>query len=235
MLAAYDAYLEIGVDGSISAFIPELPGCFAAGATEDDILRNLRMAIPDYFHWLSFQDAETPTMSGDVDIVIRERFQVINNDQSEIHAFFAPDAAPMSEDDIDWAIALLSYALQDFHKQLNALPIAALDYRRSADDWSIHTVIDHVGQGQLWYMSLLDDDPHTQKIADLPGPELDRLDSIFEQALLWLRESSPQLRTKIVEHHGNRWSMRKIFRRSLNHLREHTEQIAILGAEFASK
>ena len=43
---------------SFSAYVPDLPGCVATGATRDDVIRELRSAIA--FHTESLRDHREP-------------------------------------------------------------------------------------------------------------------------------------------------------------------------------
>ncbi len=232
---AYDAYLEILPYGETLAQVPELPGCYAKGASESEAVNRLYIAVPDYYRWLRMQDEETPTMSGDVEIRVRERVPVTRNALHEIRAFFATDDEPLSDDDLDWGLALMSYAHQDFTRQLRNVDDAVMEWQPDPESWSIHQIIDHVAQQEAWLSRRLDDPPTAPLITELPGPPLERLSRIHERSMVRLSQSTPEQREMVRDINGERWSMRKIVRRSIVHEREHTEQVAILLARYAAR
>jgi hypothetical protein len=233
-MMTYDTYIETWPDGTALAQITDLPGCYAAGEREAEALNRLHVAIPDYFRWLSMQDADTPTMSGDVELVVRERVPVTRNALHEVRAFFTTDAAPLSEDDLDWGLALMSYAQQDFVRQLRGVTAAALEWQPDEQTMSIQQIIDDVAQNEASLARRLDEQPAVPLITELPGPPLERLNRIHERSMVRLTESPPEMRALIRERNGERWSMRKIIRRSIVEERQHTEQIAILLARYAA-
>lgn len=234
-MMTYETYIEIWPDGTALAQITDLPGCYADGATEAEALNRLRVAIPDYFRWLSMQDAETPTMSGDVELVVRERVPVTRNALHEVRAFFASDATPLGEDDLDWGLALMSYAQQDFVRQLRGVADDAFDWQPDAQTPSIRQIIDQVAQDEAGLSRRLDEQPTVPLITELPGPPLERLNRIHERSMVRLVEAPPETRSLIRERNGERWSLRKIIRRSIVAERQATEQIAIMLARYSSR
>ena len=189
----YDTYLEIWPNGTALAQITDLPGCFALAPSEQAAINHLRVAVPDYFRWLSMLDDETPTMSGEVDLQVRERVPVVNNVLHEVRAFFATDAVPVSDDDLDWGVALMSHAHQDIIKQVQTLDDGTLDWQMSADSSSIRQLIEHLTQTEAWGITRLDEHPFVPLVIELPGTTLERFSQIHERAMLWVREASPEM------------------------------------------
>ncbi len=234
-LVTYDTFCEILPSGSVMAYVLDLIGCYAQGASEQEAVARLRVAVPDYFRWLSMQDAETPTMSGEVDLTVRERVPVTTNGLYEVRAFFTPDSVPLRDDDLDWGLALMSYAHIDFTRQIAQLENTALDWQATPQSRTIRELIDHSSYMEMWLATRLDATPHLPLVSDLAGPALERYAKIHEQAMLRLAESKPEQRAAIVEHNGERWSMRKIIRRSVEFERQQTEAIAILLGQRAAE
>jgi predicted RNase H-like HicB family nuclease len=234
-MMTYDAYLEILPYGETLAQVTELPGCYAKGASENEALNRLYIAVPDYYRWLRMQDEETPTMSGDVAITVRERVPVTRNALHEVRAFFTSDDEPLNDDDLDWGLALMSYAHQDFTRQLRNIDEAVLEWQPDSETRNIRQVIDHVAQAEAWLARRLDEPPTVPLITELPGPPLERLNRIHERSMIRLSKSTPEQRELVREINGERWSLRKIVRRSILNEREHTEQIAVLLARYASR
>jgi len=234
-MMTYDVYLEIWPDGRVMGHIPDLPGCFAKAMSEAQTLAYLRMTVPDYYRWLSMQDADTPTISGEVDLVVRERQPVTQNAGYEVRAFFAPDAQPVTEDDLDWGLALMSYAHQDVIRQVQPLTDVALDWQSDPQMVTIRSLIERAGQTDAWLARRLDTQPNVPLVVDLPGPFLERFNDSHERSLLRLSEAPPEMRSVIIEHDGERWSMRKVIRRAIINHREYAEQIAITLGNYAAR
>lgn len=234
-LATYETYLEAWPAGEVVALVLDLPGCFATGADETAALNGLRVAVPDYYHWLSMQDAETPTMSGEVELRVVERVAISHHGLAEVRAFFAPDAVPLSDEDLDWGLALMSYAHTDLLATLQRASEPALTWEPAPGQRSILDLVDHLAQREMWLATRLDEDPQVPLVTDLPGAPLERYDKIHERAMLRLSGAAPEWRSLIREHTGERWSMRKMIRRSILHERQHTEHIAILLARQSAE
>lgn len=232
-MASYDTYLEVFPDGTVLAQVLDLPGCYATGANEAEALNNMRVAVPDYYRWLSMQDADTPTVSGEVELTVRERVEVTMQGLHEVRAFFTPDAVPLSDDDLEWDLALMSYAHMDLHRFLAGLDDDALAWTPTPEQWSARQIVDHLAQMEVWLATRLDAQPQVPVVTELPGAPLDRYDTIHERAMRRYSGTTPEQRAAETEHTGERWSLRKMLRRSILHERQHTEQISLLLAQRA--
>ncbi len=227
----YDVSLEIFPDGRVLAQILELPGCFARAGSETEALNNLRVAVPDYFRWLSMQDAETPTMSGEVELIVRERVPVA----PPAGAFFTPDAVPISDDDLGWLLALMSYSHMDLLRYATPLSPEVLAWRPIPGSRDINEILDHLAQIEMLLATRLEDQPDPPIVTSLVGTSLSRYDTIHEQAMMRYSAVTPEQCEAIREVGGERWSLRRMLRASIQHEREHTEQIALIMATYAAR
>jgi predicted RNase H-like HicB family nuclease len=221
----YDAYLEVGQDGQWLAVTPDLLGCFGGGATEQAALSALTAAIPAYYAWLKTHDDYTPDVRGATCVVPRETFRTLMVGDYEVGAFFAPDAEPVDDEELDWALALLDWAHEDLLSLVWGAPAAVLDAPPPVGGRTVRQALDHVAQTQLWYVSCLDTYPVPTAISQLPGATVERLDRVHVACVDRLRAATDEQRTRVIEHHGERWSMRKVLRRSVWHVRDQTAQI----------
>ncbi len=222
----YMINIEVYPDGMVEANAPELPGCSAYGGSEDECLFRMRLAVPDYFRWLSYQDSETPTMSSEVELTVAEKIADSMTNGQVATAFFATDAQPITQDDIDWSVALSSYALQDIGKQIQKYPDDALNWRPNPSAPSVNELLDSLAQLDLQLLLLMSATSRPG-LDSLPGPAFERLYSIHEECLLLTHNSSPEIREKIIDVNGERWSLRKIIRRELAAIRSCNEKIAL--------
>jgi predicted RNase H-like HicB family nuclease/uncharacterized damage-inducible protein DinB len=228
----YDAYLEVERDGRWVARILDLPGCQADGMSEQEALAALTAAIPAYYAWLKRHDDYTPDVRGPWAVIPRETVR-----SATAGAFFTPDAQPVDEGELDWGMALLEWAYEDLLGLANRLPAAALDIAPAGGGWTIRQVLLHLARGQFWYLSHLAADP--APLAP-PRPGVDTLEEVGQAravALSQLRNANEETCVAIRDHGGERWSMRKVLRQSVGHMREHTAQIerALAGMGYAAQ
>ncbi|HST88378.1 MAG TPA: hypothetical protein VLJ14_08375 [Ktedonobacterales bacterium] len=203
--AVYDGSLEVRPDGSCLAQIADLPGCFGRGMGQEAALAALVAAIPGYYAWLSAHDEYTPVMHGPYAVTPRE---IVRLSADHIGAFFASDAEPTSNEDLDWYLALLDWSYSD----LAARPEAG-------------ALLDAVAQAQLWLTARMDARPLVPPIAQLPGTPADHLRQIWQASLARLRAATDEERARVWEHEGERWSLRKVLRRSVLLAREQAEAL----------
>ena len=214
----YDAYVEIQPDGVCLAQLLDLPGCFAHAADDASALAVLAAAIPEYYAWLRRHDEYTPDVRGPFRVTLKQRepVQVINSRATG--AFFAPDAEPVTSEDLDWLLALLDWTYGDLAALLAALPAAALEHP-GPDGVAPRAFADRTAQEQLWLVSRIEPQPAVPLVEQLPGTALDRLRQVWRASVHRLRGASDEDRERILEHDGERWSLRKVLRRSVLHAR----------------
>ena len=196
--AVYDGSLEVRPDGSCLAQITDLPGCSGRGMGQDAALAALVAAIPGYYAWLSAHDEYTPVMHGPYTVTPRE---IARLGDGRIGAFFATDAEPVTNEDLDWYLALLDWAYGDLAALAAQAPTGAMP--------------DAVAQEQLWLTTRLDTRPVVPLITQLPGTPVDHLRQIWQASLARLRAATDEERARVWEHEGERWSLRKLLRRSV--------------------
>ena len=221
----HDAYLEVNRDGRWTALILDLPGCFAFGRDEAGSLAALTASLPTYYAWLRSHDDYMPEVRGPWQVVPRDVFNTRGSGEDEVSAFFAPDAQAVDDEELDWGLALLGWAHEDLMRVVRAVPTAGLDAPPPQGGRTLRQILDHVGQAQLWYVTRLDESPVPTAIAQLGGETVERLDRVHNACVARLRGASDEQRARVLDHAGERWSMRKVLRRSVQHAREHTAEI----------
>lgn len=226
----YDAYLEIEQSGRCIARIPDLTGCLASGASEAAALAALSAAIPGYFAWLKRHDDYTPDVHGPWQIIPREIFRTSMDGNHEVNVFLPWDDQPVNEEDLDWGLSLLQWAAEDLAALVRGQPEGALDRRPAAGRQSIRELLTHQARSQLWYVTRLDDPPIPPPMELGPGDPAAQLLQVASASAARLRAASKEQRATFHDLQGERWSLRKILRRGVEHAREHTEQVrALLG------
>ncbi len=207
--ATYDAYVEIAPDGSALAQILDLPGCYGRGRTEQEALASLTAAIPNYYAWMERHDDYTPVVAGPHAVLVRERAATPPG------AFFTPDAEPVEPSDLEIDTALLEWAYADLIALASAAPESALV-----------AALDRLLRGQLWLISRLEASPQLAPLEALPGGPRERLRMIAQASVARLRAATEDERACILEHEGERWSLRKMLRRSIVLVRMQSDALA---------
>lgn len=235
--ATFDVYLEEAANGAALALILDLPGCFASGASRQEALEHLQQALTDYHTWLRRHDDYTPEVHGPFIFDIKETFQITYQADYEINSFFLPDAQPATDEDIEWALALMGWQREDVLERVSGLSDEALDWKptRDPESLSIREHLDHIAQAEVWYMGRLDETPPRIVVADLPGPTLDRFQRVRQAAVMRVKTYPKELRGKVFTHQGEQWSLRKVLRRAVWHERDHLNQIDELLAEYRAR
>jgi predicted RNase H-like HicB family nuclease len=214
----YDAYLEIQPDGTCLAQLLDLPGCFGRGTDEASALAALAASIPEYYIWLHRHDDYTPDVQGPFQVAPKQVEHVPVANGRIVGAFFALEDEPITSEDLDWMLALLDWAYSDLYALLAALPSGALA-RPAPDRLTPWRIAEQSAQAQLWLISRIESRPNVPRIEQLPGTALDRLRQVWQASLYRLRQTSDEERQRILEHDGERWSLRKVLRRSVLHAR----------------
>lgn len=210
----YDAYIEVQPDGSHLAQLLDLLGCFGQGSDQAGALAELQARVQDYYAWLRRHDDYTPDVRGPFVVAPKqvERVQVVNG--RAIGAFFEREDEPVTGEDLDWALALLDWAYSDLYAHLSALPPDALEHL-DPEGRSLRATVEHLAQEQLWLISRIDPASGVPHVGQLPGTPLDKLRQVWQASLHRLRHTSDDERERILDADGERWSLRKVLRRSV--------------------
>lgn len=226
----YDAYVELGVDGLYTAQLLDLLGCYARGATEDEALHRLDSAIPAYYEWLRSHDDYTPIVKGPFAVKRAELLAAKAEGSPWNGVFFDNDALPMEDEDLDWALAILTWAYDDFLALLQRIPGERLAQpMTSVQHQGIPPTIaiEYALNLQAICLSYISEPP----TALLTPPETIAQDVVAQVgwardlALTKLREATNDERTLIHSIDGERWSLRKIARTSIQIARVTTDVI----------
>ncbi len=205
------------------AWALDLPGCFSSGATQQDAIEGAEAAIAAFMRWRREYGRPLQVRDDTIEIAVEEVFHSLHaEDDYIVNAFFAADARPLSEAEIEEARWLLTSTRQDL---LNALAPARANWRDDMDPADEHRsladIMRHIATAERWYLALLGFEQ-----APLPMHALAALDQTrsFMLQHLSLMVGDEAIR----ESSGERWSARKVVRRTLWHERDHTRQIRTL-------
>ena len=223
---SYDTYLEVDRSGTYTALILDLPGCEAFGSSQAEALAALSAEIPQYYAWLKAHDDYTPDVRGAFELVPRQVLETRPTERGETHVFFDPDAIPVDDEDMDWGTALIGWATADMVALASRVPRAALDAIVPGGGRTMSQTLLHVARAQLWFRGRMQESPARFSPEELGSDPVAALTRTTATLIGALRASDVPARAALREHDGERWSTRKTLRRSVQHVRTHTSQVA---------
>jgi hypothetical protein len=213
-----------GSTETFAAWALDLPGCFATGSDEVAAIGALSAAIDRYLTIAVAASAEAPPRpTGGIEVV--ERFHGSWQGTYEVDAFFAVDAAPVTEIDVTFAQAMLAATRRRLLAAADPAP------RRRAGERTVGEVLHHVANAEWFYGSRLEMDPEVVR-SDGLGDEIDprkRLELVRAWALRRIA-TFPGLGGLERTHHGERWTPRKVIRRYIYHELDHLWELESVGA-----
>jgi uncharacterized damage-inducible protein DinB/predicted RNase H-like HicB family nuclease len=233
-------YLEIADDGRCMAHVLGLPGCIARAPTRDEALRRLPDAIRDTHAWLRRHGEPAPPADEPIEFEIAGESRGIGPfDPGNAAALFPPDREPVTPEEMEYRLRLLSRSRADLLALVRDLPDEILDWQPIPDSFSIRRLLRHVGDAEEWYVSRLVPPetlpPEWEHDKDLPVFEF--LDVERRTAAARLRQLTEEERSAVhyptawAYHPEEPWTAGKVLRRFLEHEREHTAQVrGILNA-----
>ena len=227
------------------------PGCFTYGANGDEAMNNLPAAMRDYAEWINQHESHPWISTENLEWRVDETFEdyTINDDYEfasegsgetvvSVESFFLHDWKPLTDEDIQHGLKLLSWSREDLFMTVgarlqtktgllvdySAVPLLIsqkkLDLTYPGERWSIAGILNHIGGAEWWYMDRLG---LAFPRAEVPENPFERLSKVRAHLLAVL----PTLVNvqKVVGIDGEFWSPRKVLRRAVWHERDHTIHI----------
>ncbi|MBU1319097.1 MAG: type II toxin-antitoxin system HicB family antitoxin [candidate division Zixibacteria bacterium] len=204
------------------AWVFDLPGCYSKARNREDAVANASSKIAEYFEWLTHYHYRTPQPTERIEIEVAESFRsFISEGDYIVNAFFEDDRRPLSRDEVEHVLKLLEFTRGDLFRVIRRISPEQLDRPiRGEVQSSIRGILNHVAWAEWWYFDRLN---LAFKSEEMPEDVM----SMLEKVRTHTRRRLPHLagNTMITECIGERWSARKIVRRTLWHERAHTQQI----------
>ncbi len=205
------------------AWVLDLPGCYSAARSYEDALADAPARIAEYFRWLSSHGSGSPLAREAIEVNVRETFRAYpSEDDYLVNAFFSDDRRPLSQAEVHNGLRLLEYTRRDLRRVIRPLSSQELHRTISGEvQGSIEGILRHVAWAEWWYLDRLN-------LAFPREAMAGEILSLLERVRAHTRLQWPQLADSslITERMGERWSPRKVVRRTLWHERAHTQQIA---------
>ena len=228
----YSLGLEQTEKGRWTAWVLELPGCFARSDSREGAIKCAPRAIADYFNWRDGYQRVTDDIAATLATKVVEEYRNYETlDGHWVNAFFEYDRRPLGSaetDDIRW---LLSCTRSDLMSTVQRIPVALLDRQIDGERFStLRGVLKHVALAERWYFDKVGLAVPKEELGTdvLRMLEVIRRNSIMQLPRL---TDDPTVR----EVHGELWSARKIIRRTLWHERVHTWHLQRLFGQLRQK
>ncbi len=212
------------------AWVFDLLGCYAKGKTREQAVTHAATEISDYLNWLAAYGRPSSSAGEEIEVVGAEEYRsFVVEDDYIVNAFFDDDKRPLSQDDIEYCRWLLGCTRKDLFKVIEELTPALLDCEIEGEvQGSIRGVLNHIAGAEWWYF-----DKFGWSFAreEMPVETMDMLDRVRRQTYQLLPDFIGC--EMIVEKRKEKWSGRKIMRRTIWHERSHTKQIIRYSRELS--
>jgi len=231
----YDVYLQVQRTGRTHAHVPALPGCNWLAATPAEAWDRAADSIAAHLAWLA-RHAQPPPPAGEPVVPRLAQQRPSTARDGHLVGFFDCERAPVLPTEIPGFLDLMACARADLLALARDLPAEALRQRPAPGSWSIQETLRHVAGAERWYLTRILD-PATIPVFKPTRSVWQRLAIVRALAVDRLSGLTAAERSAIVTtQSGERWSARKVFRRFLEHEREHTAHVQeILGQLTAAR
>jgi len=188
------------------AHVPALPGAAARGKTVEEAKQNIRTAIQAYLSLLHDVGEPVPRLTPDIHL----EFQEVDT------TTFLTDYDTLHSNEMETLFRWMAISRQELMDLVKSLPEDAWSWKPGDDTPSIHDILCHMAESDLWY---------TDRLKQWPEAPLFRLAATRGVALERLRALSEAELGRVTIHEGDEWTPRKVMRRMLEHEREHIAQL----------
>jgi hypothetical protein len=213
--------------GHYVCWVLDLPGCFSSAASQKEAVAGAPSSIADYYAWTRERDPALPRVTKPFEVDLVEVFEAhpcAGDPDYLVNAFFQDDRRPLSYWEVAVGLELLRWTRDDLLRVVGSLSTEELQRAVPGEDRrSIAGVLEHLAGAENWYLSQLD---LAVERSSLPEGVLGKLVAVRANTRGQLVKLIGEGR--ITESCGERWSARKILRRTVWHERDHTEHIAKL-------
>ena len=215
------------------AHVVELLGCFSRGASRAEALGSLPRDVEARIAWVRDRGLSCPERSALT--VVEEQVGIPELGESGgATAIFRSDLEPINQTTLGEVMQLMKLSRQELHGVVGGLGGEVLDAEPIPGKRSIRRDIDHIVNSEEWYVSRLGQRYQRVYECELQGAVGRRRLSVIErlevtrpammvafEMVLGDGRQGPFTRRAYSKYPGERWTLRKVLRRFLEHEREH--------------
>ncbi len=227
----FDVYLQVKRAGQTHAHVPDLPGCNWLAKTPKAAMDRAEASISSHISWLRKYSLIQLLENGTISPRLAQQHKSCAREGNLI-GFFESDRKPVSVEEIPYFLDLLKCARLELLTLVRDLRNELLSRKPAPESWSIEETLRHVAGAERWYLTRILQPatiPHFkpcktvwQRLEIVRTVALDRL------TMLNQKECS----SVVMDESGELWSARKVFRRFVEHEREHTAHIQEILEQF---
>lgn len=234
-IAPYNIYFEVAPGEACAAHVAELPGCHVLAIDEQDALARLPDAIEAHRAWRERHGLPRLGETGAPLIVRQSVFGARPWRITGASALFSIDRRLLSDQEIEAHLRLLACARADLLRAAHAIPRGAYDDVIPGDNRTPREVLIHTADTEEWLVSRLgrrvivvEPDP-LRRLVDVRACTLEHLVRYdrADRDLIFV----PTERTS--EDPDEMWSLRKFFRRLIEHELDHLEDLQIAASHWS--
>jgi len=222
----YTVYLEVQEDGATMAHVPALPGCISSGVTQEVAIARAPDAIAAYNAWLRKHGEQTVPENEPIEIEIGGVIDDPDTHLGDEAGLLPTDQVALSETEAATLMRLMSYSRRDLMELVTGMSREVMHWQPqnepTTDGWCIDDILEHLARAEHVYTSRL-----SSNVFEL-------LEESRRAALERMSRLSDKDMSQITEHQGEYWTARKVFRRFLEHEREHQQHIQQVLKAFES-
>jgi predicted RNase H-like HicB family nuclease len=207
------------------AWALDLPGCFSSARTQEEAIVMAPTSISQYITWLKNLGYRQLPRQDYIDVEVEETFRsFVSGGMYVANAFFEDDQRPLLEEDVEFGLWLLERTQEDLLDVVQTVDRDKFSQSIPGEvQGSIQGIVEHIAWSEWWYLDRLGLAFDREK---MPAGVIKMLEAVRQHT----RNQLPDLigLDRIVIVRGEKWSPRKILRRTLWHERDHTNHIAKL-------
>ncbi|SYZ72320.1 conserved hypothetical protein [Candidatus Zixiibacteriota bacterium] len=208
--------------GNWVAWVFELPGCYARGATREEAVERAPAAVSELLKRSKGAGYPVPDDSTPPEIEISEEYRSFKCPPDYIvNAFFEDDKRPLTDADIAYAFPVLNLNRETLLAAVSSLPDSTL-YREIPGEVqkNVAGILRHIGTAEWWYWDRL-------KLAfpreERPPELFELLEKVRNFTMKQLPGLTGSRQSAVCSE--EQWSPRKLLRRAIWHEHVHTRQI----------
>lgn len=210
-------------------WVLDLPGSYSSARSKEDAVALAPSRITEYFAWIRRHDPASPATVGSVEVELVEDFKAYKSIEDRdylINAFFDDDRRSLSSANVETGLQLMDWSRHDLLQAIAQLTSEQLHRPIEGEvRGSVLGILEHVCGAENWYFGQFD---LSINWAALPSDVHGKLEAVRDNTRTQL--SKLVGKDRITESCGEKWSARKILRRTLWHERAHKEQIVRLAS-----
>ncbi|MEO6396986.1 MAG: DinB family protein [Tepidiformaceae bacterium] len=219
--------LERGRDGFVAAWALDLPGCYALVPPGLDPIERINIAMLEFTAWGHNRSADRASVDDNSAEVVQTVDTGDDLRGGDTTAFFLHDAEPPGPKEFPLWANPHDRALDELRDLALSLPRELQDLRLDAEGRTLIGVVQHCAATERFYANQLGEGSARQP-KDGPDPSFREL----QEAHMWLQQVLCDVpaalrikRPSSALHEFEEWSVRKVMRRSIWHLRYHTWEL----------